>query len=135
MCVWRYSGSDAGCCNIKFRVFLYHIYITLLTANTGQPPKFIDLEHMTSRQKFAFGTTERLTCASSGEPRPQVTWYKDGAKMQTTDADYSSWTAVEEQHQLVLDDIQLSDSGQYQCLVSNSFGNISFTYHVTVDGK
>jgi hypothetical protein len=67
-------------------------------------------------------------------PRPHVTWYKDGAKLQSADlgVDYSSST--EDQAQLILEDVKMSDGGLYQCLVANIHGNISFTYHVTVIG-
>lgn len=112
----------------------------------GQQPKFIDVERMKQHVTFSVGSTERLLCTSSGNPRPHVTWFKDGVRLTSDSAaevvDFGSVAAAtqaeqqlqQQQQQLLLDDVKKSDGGVYQCVVANEYGSISFTFYVAVMG-
>lgn len=79
------------------------------------------------------GSSLRLRCRANGNPLPAVRWMKDGHDTilisdDGSDSDKKKWT-------LKLRDLQETDSGNYQCVVSNRHGVINFTYSVEVIGK
>lgn len=68
------------------------------------------------------GTTVQLSCQAVARPPPQVTWYKDGAKLSRDES-------------LLIPEVMPSDSGRYDCSVRNRAGSINRTYVINVDGK
>lgn len=67
----------------------------------------------------------------TGNPLPNVTWYKDGVtppQRQLGIARYTQWA-------IILEDLVTTDSGNYTCKVSNENGCIDFTYKVEIIGK
>uniref|UniRef100_A0A7N6BSW4 Heparan sulfate proteoglycan 2 n=1 Tax=Anabas testudineus TaxID=64144 RepID=A0A7N6BSW4_ANATE len=73
------------------------------------------------------GDTLRLYCRASGSPSPKLTWLKDGgqippqSRMDRTDIGT-----------LLIPNIQLTDSGTYMCVGSNSVGSNRAPIRVTV---
>lgn len=78
------------------------------------------------------GSSARLKCRATGQPKPQIIWEKDTRTL--TDADLGEskknahWT-------LHLDELKPSDSGQYTCIVFNKYGRINATYTLDVVGR
>ena len=60
----------------------------------------------------------------TGNPKPQITWEKDGRKV--TDH-YDQWS-------LKLEDLSAHDAGNYTCIVCNSVSCINFIFEVDVIG-
>jgi len=60
----------------------------------------------------------------TGNPKPQITWEKDGDKV--TDH-YGQWS-------LKLEDLSTHDTGNYTCLVCNMAACINFVFEVDVIG-
>ncbi|CAN0007549.1 unnamed protein product [Lampetra fluviatilis] len=74
------------------------------------------------------GSSVRLKCSASGEPRPDIVWLKDDrpiARPTPAAASRQQWT-------LTLKSLRAEDSGRYTCRVFNTAGEINATYRVDV---
>ncbi|KAF8789149.1 Down syndrome cell adhesion molecule-like [Argiope bruennichi] len=83
------------------------------------------------------GDDASLQCISNGNPVPSVTWYLDGAIVKQnprmTASDYTS-DAGDVVSFLNITDIQIEDSGEYQCHVTNDVGVVFHANRVNVYG-
>ena len=70
----------------------------------------------------------KLSCKAEGSQPISYKWTKDGKPLSL-----QKYEVYE--YRLRIDNIDLSDYGNYTCTASNSFGSISFTYTVRVIGK
>ncbi|XP_022796395.1 fibroblast growth factor receptor 1-A-like [Stylophora pistillata] len=59
-----------------------------------------------------------LTCNASGDPRPNITWTKDGVPMSPSSDNF---------YQFRLTGVQSKDSGSYKCIASNGYGSDAST--------
>lgn len=76
------------------------------------------------------GRAVEFKCRAGGYPTPNITWYKND-DMPTRDfgiVKYHIWS-------MILEDLVLTDAGNYTCRVCNSLGCIHFTYTLDVIGK
>nr|XP_014348270.1 PREDICTED: fibroblast growth factor receptor-like 1 [Latimeria chalumnae] len=74
------------------------------------------------------GSSIRLKCAASGNPRPEIAWLKDNKPLSSqdmADSKKKKWT-------LSLKNLKPEDSGKYTCRVFNRIGEINATYKVEV---
>lgn len=74
------------------------------------------------------GSSVRLKCIASGNPRPDITWLKDNKPLTSQeigDNKKKKWT-------LNLKSLKPEDSGKYTCQVYNRVGQINATYKVEV---
>ncbi|XP_060089563.1 fibroblast growth factor receptor-like 1 [Heteronotia binoei] len=74
------------------------------------------------------GSSVRLKCVASGNPRPDISWLKDNkplAPQEIGGNKRKKWT-------LSLKNLKPEDSGKYTCRVSNRIGEINATYKVEV---
>lgn len=69
-----------------------------------------------------------LQCMAKGEPKPTLTWLKDGQPIARTDRHFST---AEDQLLIIVDTVE-SDSGIYQCYVNNSLGEEIGTSRIDV---
>lgn len=76
------------------------------------------------------GNMLRLRCPSFGNPRPNITWYKNNEEPKRTlgTVVVSKWT-------FRLEDLVPEDSGNYTCVVCNYLGCINRTSKVEIVGK
>ena len=78
---------------------------------------------------IAEGYNTELTCTVHGEPRPQVTWSKNGRQIDA-DARYSHTNSAS-RHVLAIDNVKTEDFGLYTCSAENRFGSDSKTIEVS----
>lgn len=73
------------------------------------------------------GSHVSLPCYPKGYPKPEITWYKDGRKIDSRL--YKKETGV-----LTFPSIQFSDRGLYKCEARNFLGFESATVKVVIEG-
>ncbi|XP_031562083.1 fibroblast growth factor receptor-like 1 [Actinia tenebrosa] len=82
--------------------------------------------------KITTGKKIKLRCQARGVPSPDVQWLKNNKKLDRFTGKYrrriTKWT-------LSFSRVTPSDSGIYQCLVWNQYGNITKTFIVQVKGR
>lgn len=77
------------------------------------------------------GSSVRLKCMASGNPRPEIEWLKDDrllTEQEVGEGRQKKWT-------LSLRNLGPEQSGRYTCKVSNRAGEINATYKVEVIRK
>lgn len=80
----------------------------------SSPPEFT-----VALKSLNIGDGERLTlqCQVAGDPEPQVTWYKDGKKLESNDfvdLKYKYGLAT-----LKVEEVYPEDAGEYKCIAKN----------------
>lgn len=74
------------------------------------------------------GSSVRLKCAASGNPRPEIVWLKDErplSEQEVGEGRQKKWT-------LSLRNLSPEQSGRYTCCISNRAGQINATYKLEV---
>lgn len=73
--------------------------------------------------QVSLGGTATLRCKATGIPSPSCSWLKNQALVDTSK--YTNTT--ENEVQLTLNPVAISDAGNYLCFCSNTAGNITST--------
>ncbi|XP_067825529.1 hemicentin-1-like [Heptranchias perlo] len=91
------------------------------------PPSILS-ENQVEKVQIKQEQNVNLTCFTTGNPKPQLTWLKDGQVLNDS-ADYriSSDGSI-----LEILEASLSHTGQYTCVATNSIGDKSKNYHLGV---
>ena len=87
---------------------------------------FVDQKEVTA----IAGETITIQCTAAGTPRALITWYQGQDKMIA-----NRRIAVSSQGHLVINAIELKDTGYYTCLGNNSAGQDSVTINVNVQSE
>ncbi|RZB41638.1 fibroblast growth factor receptor -like 1-like, partial [Asbolus verrucosus] len=90
-------------------------------------PYFTNPKKMSKIEVKPAGNMIVLKCKASGNPTPNITWYKNNQtpKRHLGEIRYQHWG-------LWLEDLVTDDTGNYTCVVCNELGCINFTYEVEV---
>ena len=72
-----------------------------------------------------------LSCVADGLPRPEVTWLKDGVRIDTTG---SSRYTPQRNGSLQLSTVTVDDAGLYECVASNDAGTVRREIVLSVQG-
>ena len=75
------------------------------------------------------GRKLNLTCLVGGDPVPSIHWNKNG------DSDIPRAKFFLNNSLLVIDSVQISDEGLYECTPQNRAGNITSSAYIEVHGK
>ena len=67
------------------------------------------------------GDTVTLSCNTTGNPVPTISWTINGSPVDTTDNPRISFSRGKQQ--LTITNVSRTDSGEYRCAASNSLGN------------
>jgi hypothetical protein len=71
----------------------------------------------------------KLDCDASGDPKPNIIWFRNGTPLkQTQGMAVSNYT-------LTLNKLLPQHSGNYTCHVENTWGSINHTFDVRIEGK
>ncbi|PSN31292.1 hypothetical protein C0J52_27018 [Blattella germanica] len=95
----------------------------LESGNDTQAPHFTKPAVMYPSVTKPVGNDLHLRCPSRGIPEPNITWTKDGESFNATHLNHWSF---------VLENLLVSDSGNYTCTVCNIVACINFTTKVEV---
>ena len=70
----------------------------------------------------------RLVCPVKGFPTPQVTWLMNDQKVETTERFLIDWRT----NSLVIDGVNIQDTGQVSCVAENSVGRAEQSSFVSI---
>uniref|UniRef100_A0A0N5CB57 Muscle M-line assembly protein unc-89 n=1 Tax=Strongyloides papillosus TaxID=174720 RepID=A0A0N5CB57_STREA len=87
-------------------------------ADNRGPPEFVELIRSCTIEP---GSDAVLTCKVKGEPRPDISWSKDGKKIVESDKikiEYAKDNSIK----LTIHNVTLQDSGEYRCDATNELG-------------
>lgn len=132
----RSDSRDDYMCNAQYftaRTLLQETAVTLsvLPSNDvvrGRKPHFFTPSGDHSSMKALRGQNLVLECIPNGLPTPALRWQKKDGRLEESSGQLSRYN-----HQLRFRSVQLSDDGEYECRASNSQGNASHTFTVTVE--
>uniref|UniRef100_A0A3P8UKB3 Ig-like domain-containing protein n=1 Tax=Cynoglossus semilaevis TaxID=244447 RepID=A0A3P8UKB3_CYNSE len=94
----------------------------------GEAPYVVrDLENVSCFE----GCTAVLECEVTGEPAPEVTWYRDEVSLKITDGKHQ--VEVDDKiHRLYINHFTRTDTGVYKCIARNKLGEITSICDVSV---
>uniref|UniRef100_A0A8C9NUD3 Ig-like domain-containing protein n=1 Tax=Serinus canaria TaxID=9135 RepID=A0A8C9NUD3_SERCA len=96
----------------------------------GVPPK---IEALPSDISIEEGKVLTLSCAFSGEPAPEITWYCRGRKITSQDQQGRFHIETSEDlTTLIIMDVQKNDGGLYTLNLGNEFGTDSATVNINI---
>uniref|UniRef100_A0A1S4GGZ1 receptor protein-tyrosine kinase n=1 Tax=Anopheles gambiae TaxID=7165 RepID=A0A1S4GGZ1_ANOGA len=100
------------------------------TPPPDRAPIFTKKDQMTKIVSKPSGNMVRLRCPADGYPKPNITWTKDGRKIERAMGQVKkvNWA-------IVLEDLVPQDSGSYTCAVCNQVGCINFTTKLEVKDR
>ncbi|KAF2980202.1 hypothetical protein EK904_009380, partial [Melospiza melodia maxima] len=75
------------------------------------------------------GQDVSISCAAQGDPRPTITWVKEG--IQITE---SGKFHISQDGTLSIQDLGVADQGRYECIARNPFGFTSSAMQLTITG-
>ena len=86
------------------------------------------------------GDETTASCAWTGSPDPVVTWYKDGSPLREEDLPSRIRITMSRegdnfQSSLEIDGVELSDTGDYACNVTNPVGFVERFNRLEVQGN
>ena len=67
------------------------------------------------------GDNLTLSCYTTGNPVPTISWTRNGSPVDTSDNGRISFSA--DKKQLTITNVSRTDSGEYRCVASNNLGN------------
>ncbi|KAK3540674.1 hypothetical protein QTP70_034595, partial [Hemibagrus guttatus] len=98
--------------------------------NVYSPPILLPLPHSGSEVMTPrIGSSVTLSCEAQGVPEPEVTWYRNGWKLN------SGRTLQLTGQKLTINSMQVSDGGVYTCKVSNPAGQQERMFSLTAHGS
>uniref|UniRef100_A0A8C6ZYG4 Ig-like domain-containing protein n=1 Tax=Nothoprocta perdicaria TaxID=30464 RepID=A0A8C6ZYG4_NOTPE len=96
----------------------------------GVPPK---IEALPSDISIDEGKVLTVSCAFSGEPAPEITWYCRGRKITSQDQQGRFHIETSEDlTTLIIMDVQKNDGGPYTLNLGNEFGTDSATVNINI---
>lgn len=105
-------------------------FVFLLLFYQGVPPK---IEALPSDISIDEGKVLTLSCAFSGEPAPEITWYCRGRKITSQDQQGRFHIETSEDlTTLIIMDVQKNDGGLYTLNLGNEFGTDSATVNINI---
>ena len=106
-------------------------YKLLKHSNNQTAIYFVDIPRIKKGPPASLTTKEgsnvSLPCYSKGYPNPEITWYRNGQKLDS--ANYDAVTG-----ELKFPSIQFGDRGLYKCEARNFLGFDSATVKIVVEG-
>ncbi|XP_077981310.1 fibroblast growth factor receptor 3-like [Glandiceps talaboti] len=95
-------------------------------------PKWNDFEKLKNDRLLVrpSNTEVMFRCRASGNPTPNVTWYKDGELL--TEKRRIGTKPRFKPSKVILRDALTSDNGNYTCVVQNEYGSINYTFKLEI---
>ena len=81
------------------------------------------------------GYDAEFRAVASGNPKPKVSWTKNGESLSSSDKFILSYDLDSGRISLLIRNLGPGDEGTYSCTVSNAYGNTTATLSVNPDGS
>ena len=78
------------------------------------------------------GTKATLVCAAEGQPKPTISWQKDGGFDHFPAAQERRMHVIPEDDHFYIVDVKAADEGNYSCIAKNEAGTIVVNVTLTV---
>ena len=91
-----------------------------------------DIRRPLESQTVQDGSTARLECMISGDPKPNVTWFKEAKVIQPSD-DFLQFQDDDNMVSLVIREVFPEDAGRYLVVAKNSSGTASCSAELVVE--
>lgn len=95
-------------------------------------PKFI-VEIQTV--EATIGETAKFTCKATGQPKPQILWFKNDKEISKDDNKFSVQYGDEGEETLLIVDVQPEHDGTYMVEAKNPAGSTKCKAELFVEGK
>lgn len=112
------------------KVFCAATWVTFYYAITVAMPVFIATPQSAD---LAAGHDQTLRCSATGDPPPQIIWERTnrtGGRIEVPESDINSLR----NGNLLLTNLQQSDTGIYHCIADNQVGRIESSAMIRVEG-
>ncbi|XP_056379622.1 hemicentin-1 isoform X2 [Hyla sarda] len=97
--------------------------------NVYVPPTIVsDSRDSSTQVNIGISTSTSLVCKSDGIPTPVISWYKNGQMI----AESTNVEILETGQLLNIDNAQVSDTGEYECIASNVVGQDRKKFFLTI---
>ncbi|GFR68714.1 hemicentin-1, partial [Elysia marginata] len=91
---------------------------------------FINRENLDTDISVTINTTAVINCPVSGDPQPDVVWYKNGVPFDATNQ--PRYEVLGEGRQLRIYNAQLTDVGVYTCAAKSRAGEDAIDYNINI---
>lgn len=102
-----------------------------LPGSAWTKPSWRNTKKMSALYTGPSGSMVSLNCDAFGNPKPNITWYRNG----TSDWTRSYHSVKRKRYSLTMGDLVPDDSGNYTCKVCNDMGCIRFETQVLVTNR
>ncbi|XP_067943857.1 vascular endothelial growth factor receptor 1-like isoform X2 [Watersipora subatra] len=82
---------------------------------------------------LTLGETRSFRCAVTGQPLPEVSWFKDNNPLEFSDMDTNRISP--DGYNLTIVKAEMEDAGEYKCLANSRRDSLEFTFKLTVKEK
>jgi hypothetical protein len=110
-------------------MFIHKFVVILFTALKSAPSVIEELFDIT----VISGKKAMLKCLINGEPKPEITWRKNGLVIGQT-LDFKQ-TQNEDVVELEIAETCIKDTGCYECMARNEKGEVTTSCQLTVKGR
>lgn len=114
-------------------------WLLIAAVSLSLPPLFAARPRFTQPSKMRkrviarpVGSSVRLKCTASGNPRPDIVWLKDSRPLPDDQGGAAGEEGRKKRWTLSLKNLRPEQSGKYTCHVSNRAGHINATYKLEV---
>ena len=110
--------------------------LMLFTASFSAWPSVV--HGMIKKQITITGKETNLTCQGKGNPRPTISWLKNGQKIVNSSRMTQSSSVSGDKlvtSELVISDTKYEDGGVYTCVINNMVGETKSSATLLVHGK
>ncbi|GFR07152.1 fibroblast growth factor receptor-like 1 [Trichonephila clavata] len=128
----REEDSGVYICKTTDKDEVDEVNVTLIVLVSESAPYFYNFTEPNATIQRTEGSSVLFQCPVRGHPAPGITWLKNGIHIDTSELDstteYMKWS-------ITLNDLKVTDSGNYTCFIANKLGSVNATFDLLVTKK
>lgn len=111
---------------------VFSISLPNIDADVEVEPTEPDIRRPLESQTVKDGSTARMECLISGDPKPNVTWFKEAKIIEPSD-DFLQFHDDDNMVTLVIKEVFPEDAGRYVVVAKNTSGTASCSAELVVE--